>query len=197
MSSNAASAASKNHIHNPIRNADAFQTALAISTSSRRPLLTLWTTSYCPTCKTVSPLLRSLVSSGVGEAEGGVSFAEVEFDSPDIMGGPDSLPMTYMITSVPTLLSFDGGEAMTQTKVVDGRRLADRQFLQEWIRSEARRRGDRGGGGGGGSSSPRIPNHRSRPCCAMQSSSTSHCWQVIDTLSIDSRATEHTEGEVA
>lgn len=135
-----------------IRNADAFQTALAVSTSSRRPLLTLWTTSYCPTCKTVSPLIRSLVSSGVGEAEGGVSFAEVEFDSPDIMGGPDSLPMTYMITSVPTLLSFDGGEAMTQTKVFDGRKLADRTFLEEWIRTEARRQGGRGGGSGGGES---------------------------------------------
>lgn len=93
------------------------------------------------------------MSSGVGEAEGGVSFAEIEFDSPDIMGGPDSLPMTYMITSVPTLLSFDGGEAMTQTKVVDGRKLADRAFLQDWIRTEARRRGDRGGGGGGGGES--------------------------------------------
>lgn len=60
--------------------------------------------------------------------------------------------MTYMITSVPTLLSFDGGEAMTQTKVVDGRKLADRAFLEEWIRTEAERRGGRGGGGGGGES---------------------------------------------
>ncbi|GAO14565.1 hypothetical protein UVI_02032750 [Ustilaginoidea virens] len=61
-----------------------------------------------------------------------------------------SLAMTYMITSVPTLLSFDAGEAQTTTRVADGRRLADRQFLTAWIQGEARRRGGRGGGGGGG-----------------------------------------------
>ena len=46
-----------------------------------------------------------------------------------------------------TLLSFDGGEAMTRTKTVDGRSLSDRGFLEEWIKTEARRRGGRGGGG--------------------------------------------------
>lgn len=57
----------------------------------------------------------------------------------------------YMITSVPTLLSFDAGEAQVDTKVADGNKLKDRNFLEEWIRTEARRHGDRGGGGGGGS----------------------------------------------
>jgi len=59
--------------------------------------------------------------------------------------------MTYMITSIPTLLSFDGGEAQTATKLSDARKLADREFLKEWIRTEARRHGGRGGGGGGSS----------------------------------------------
>ncbi|KAF4968946.1 hypothetical protein FSARC_3710 [Fusarium sarcochroum] len=99
------------------------------------------------------PLIRELVESGVGEDEGGVSLVTVEFDSPDIMSGNPNLAMTYMITSIPTLLSFDGGEAQTTTKLADARKLADREFLKEWIQNEARRHGGRGGGGGGGGSS--------------------------------------------
>jgi hypothetical protein len=60
------------------------------------------------------------------------------------------LGLTYMINSVPTLLSFDAGEAQVESKVTDGRRLADRKFLEEWIKTEARRHGNRGGGGPGG-----------------------------------------------
>ncbi|KAF7560730.1 hypothetical protein G7046_g3403 [Stylonectria norvegica] len=143
----------KNQIYAPIRNPDSFTTYLSLSTSSRTPLLTLWTTSYCATCRVVEPLLRELIASGVGEEQGGVSFATVEFDAPDIMSGSPNLALDYMITSVPTLLSFDAGEAMTTTKVVDARRLADRQFLVDWIRAEAERHGGRGGGGGGGTGS--------------------------------------------
>jgi thiol-disulfide isomerase/thioredoxin len=113
------------------------------------PLLTFWTASWCSTCRTVSPLIRSLVESGVGEAEGGVGLAFVEFDSPDIASGSPNLPLTYMINSIPTLLSFDAGEAQTATKVADARKLADRKFLEEWIRTEASRHGGRGGGSSG------------------------------------------------
>lgn len=77
-----------------------------------------------------------------------MSLVTVEFDSPDIMSGNPSLAMTYMITSIPTLLSFDAGEAQTMTKISDARKLADKEFLKEWIRTEARRHGGRGGGGG-------------------------------------------------
>ena len=59
-----------------------------------------------------------------------------------------SLGLTYMINSVPTLLSFDAGEAQVATKLADGNKLKDRHFLEEWIRTEARRHGGRGGGGG-------------------------------------------------
>jgi hypothetical protein len=93
----------------------------------------------------VSPLLTSLISSGIGEEEGGVSFCEIEYDSPDIMSS--DLGMTYMITSMPTLLSFDRGEVMTGTKVTDPKFLRDGQWLMEWIKEEARRRGSGGGGG--------------------------------------------------
>ena len=131
-----------------VRNPDQFNTYLLLSSSARTPLLTLWTTNWCPTCKVVGPLLQSLVESGVGEAEGGVGYCTVEFDAPDVMAG--ALGLTYMINSVPTLLSFDAGEAQVATKLADGNRLKDRRFLEEWIRTEARRHGGRGGGGPGG-----------------------------------------------
>lgn len=133
--------------HLSVRNEDQFRTYLAASSSSRRPLLTLWTTSWCSTCHQVSPLIKSLVDSGVGEAEGGVGYCEVEFDAPDVMSS--GLGLTHMISSVPTLMSFDAGEAQVETKVGDGNRLKDRRFLKEWIRTEAKRHGGRGGGGGG------------------------------------------------
>ena len=59
------------------------------------------------------------------------------------------LGLTYMINSIPTLLSFDAQEAQVETKITDGRKLSDRRFLEEWIRTEARRHGGRGGGGPG------------------------------------------------
>ena len=131
-----------------VRNLDQLYTYQLISSSSRTPLLTLWTTSWCPTCRTVDPLLRNLVESGVGEAEGGVGYCTVEYDAPDVVAA--GLGLTYMIRSVPTLLSFDAQEAQIDTKVTDGKQLTDRKFLEDWIRTEARRHGSRGGGGPGG-----------------------------------------------
>ncbi|KAH9888635.1 hypothetical protein F4778DRAFT_785840 [Xylariomycetidae sp. FL2044] len=147
FSSTARNAAS-NQIYGPVRRPDDFHTYLLLSSSSRTPLITLWTTSWCGTCRVVAPLLRSIVESGVGEAEGGVGLCNVEYDAPDIMA--DNLGMTYMINSIPTILSFDAGEAQTMTKVTDAKKLADRAFLEEWVRNEARRQGGRGGGGGTG-----------------------------------------------
>ncbi|KAK1730033.1 hypothetical protein CaCOL14_013067 [Colletotrichum acutatum] len=138
----------KNQIYASVRRPDDFHTYQLLSSSSRTPLITLWTTSWCGTCRVVAPLIQSIVESGVGEAEGGVGYCTVEFDSPDVMSG--GLGMTYMITSIPTLLSFDNQEAQIQTKVHDAKKLTDRAFLEEWIRSEARRHGQRGGGGGSG-----------------------------------------------
>ncbi|RYO99586.1 hypothetical protein DL763_001405 [Monosporascus cannonballus] len=129
-----------------VRRPDDLHTYQLLSSSSRRPLITLWTASWCATCRVVSPLLQSVIKSGVGEAEGGVGYCTIEYDAPDMMSG--GLGITYMITSIPTLLSFDAGEAQTQTKVTDARKLADRPFLEEWIRAEARRQGGRGGRGG-------------------------------------------------
>ncbi|RYP49951.1 hypothetical protein DL769_011018 [Monosporascus sp. CRB-8-3] len=136
----------QNRIYTPVRRPDDLHTYQLLSSSSRRPLITLWTASWCATCRVVSPLLQSVIESGVGETEGGVGYCIVEYDAPDMMSG--GLGMTYMITSIPTLLGFDAGEAQIQTKVTDARKLADRFFLEEWIRTEARRQGGRGGGSG-------------------------------------------------
>jgi hypothetical protein len=67
----------------------------------------------------------------VGEKEGGVSFCEIEYDSQDIMDS--GLGLTYMITSMPTLLSFDRGEAQTGTKVTDPKQMKNKEWLKEWI----------------------------------------------------------------
>ncbi|KAI1473696.1 hypothetical protein F4774DRAFT_29472 [Daldinia eschscholtzii] len=136
-----------NQIYSPVRRSDDLHTYQLLSSSSRTPLLTLWTTSWCSTCHVVAPLIKSVIESGVGEAEGGVGYCEVQYDAPDVMSS--SLGMDFMVTSIPTLLSFDAGEAQTRTKVTDGRKLTDRSFLEEWIRNEARRHGGRGGGSGG------------------------------------------------
>lgn len=88
-----------------------------------------------------------MVASGVGEEDGGVSYCEVVYDAPDVISA--NLGLTYMINSIPTLLSFDGQQAFIQSKVIDGKQLADPTFLEAWIVEEARRHGNSNGGGNG------------------------------------------------
>ncbi|KAK5998768.1 hypothetical protein PT974_01150 [Cladobotryum mycophilum] len=142
FSTSASTQHTNSRIFDPIRSNDSFHTHLSLSASLGRPLLTLWTASWCPTCRSVEPLLRTLITSGVGESHGGVLFAPIEFDAPEMTSSSEPpLAMTFMITSIPTLLSFDAGEPQTSTKVTDARSLADRQFLVEWICNEAQRHG--------------------------------------------------------
>lgn len=138
----------KNRIYpNRIRNEDEFQTLLLMSASSRVPLLTLWRTQWCSSCGAVAPLLRELIETeGVGEAQGGVSFVEVEMDSPDL-GGVGGVAQRYTITSIPTLLAFDRQEAQIETRVTRLEDLKSRAFLTRWIETEAARQGDGGAGG--------------------------------------------------
>jgi hypothetical protein len=51
---------------------------------------------------------------------------------------------------MPTLLSFDRGETMPESRRTDVSRLRDREWLKEWIEKEARRRGEGGSSDGGG-----------------------------------------------
>jgi len=89
-------------------------------------------------------MIRELIGSGVGQEQGGVSFAEVELDSPTLGG----LAMRYQINSMPTLLAFDRSEAQLETKVTKVDDLKSKQFLIDWIEREAKRHGQGGGGGG-------------------------------------------------
>ena len=43
------------------------------------------------------------------------------------------LGMQYMITSMPTLLTFDRGEVMQDSRTMDVGRLRDKEWLREWI----------------------------------------------------------------
>jgi len=54
-----------------------------------------------------------------------------------------------MITSIPTLLSFDRRRSEVLGREVDVRKMADERWLEEWIRGEAARDGGGTGGGGG------------------------------------------------
>ena len=131
----------------PVRSEDELQTLLLMSASTRTPLLTLWKTNWCSSCKIVAPLIRELLEKdGIGEEEGGVSFVEVEMDSPDL-GGVGGIPLRYMINSIPTLLAFDRQEPQQETKVSRLDDLKNRAFLKKWIETEAARQGKGGAGG--------------------------------------------------
>ncbi|KAK0664847.1 hypothetical protein DIS24_g365 [Lasiodiplodia hormozganensis] len=145
------SAPSKNRIYTSIRTPDELSNLLLISASTRRPLITLWTASWCASCKAVAPLIHNVVSSGAGESAGGVGYAEVQVDAATI----GDLPLTYRITSMPTLMAFDRGEAQFETRLTTVDRMKDAAFLREWIETEAARRGEGGAGGafGGGGKS--------------------------------------------
>lgn len=69
----------------------------------------------------------------------------MEFDSPTL----GEVAQRYMITSIPTLLSFARSEAQLQTRLTSVEEMKDRDFLMLWIEDEAMR-GESGGKGGGG-----------------------------------------------
>jgi thiol-disulfide isomerase/thioredoxin len=138
----------KNRIYpSTIRSESELETLTLMSASTRTPLITLWMTNWCASCKTISPLIRSLVQDDkIGESQGCVSYAEVEMDSPD-MGGLGGLPLRYGINSIPTLLAFDRQEPQVQTKVAKLDDLKSKEFLRKWIETEAARHGSGGAGG--------------------------------------------------
>ncbi|KAK3670886.1 hypothetical protein LTR78_009164 [Recurvomyces mirabilis] len=138
----------KNRIYpSTVRSESELETLTLMSASTRVPLITLWMTNWCASCKVVSPLIRSLIQDEkIGESSGGVSFAEVEMDSPD-MGGLAGLPLRYGINSIPTLLAFDRQEPQIETKVARLDDLKSKEFLRKWIETEAARHGSGGAGG--------------------------------------------------
>ncbi|OJD40563.1 thioredoxin-like protein [Diplodia corticola] len=127
-----------------IRTPDELSNLLLISASTRRPLITLWTASWCASCKAVAPLVhKAIEADGAGEAAGGVGYAEVQVDAATI----GDLPLTYRITSMPTLMAFDRGEAQFETRLTAVDRIKDAALLRDWVETEAARRGEGGAGG--------------------------------------------------
>ncbi|KAF2149010.1 hypothetical protein K461DRAFT_231671, partial [Myriangium duriaei CBS 260.36] len=127
-----------------VRHENEFEDLNLLSASSRVPLITLWGASWCPSCKIITPLVRDLIESGIGQDHGGVSFAEIQLDSPTL--GP--LAMRYTVNSLPTLLAFDRQEAQLETRVTNVDDMKNEAFLIRWIETEAKRHGAGGAGGG-------------------------------------------------
>lgn len=85
-------------------------------------------------------------TDGIGEEQGGVGFAEIEYDAP----GNEELQMRYMVRSLPTLLAFSRGEAQLETKITRVDEMTNEKLMQEWLEREAARGGQGGAGGGAG-----------------------------------------------
>lgn len=137
---------SKNLIYNPIRNEQEFNETLLLSTSACRALITLWTASWCSTCRAVAPIIQEFLSADATATLGDVppvNYAEIEMDSPDMV----EVNPRYMIRSVPMLLAFSRGEPQMETVVTDAKKIGNRQFLEEWVKNEAFRGGQGGAGG--------------------------------------------------
>ena len=141
-------AQAKNRIYPAtVRNENDLQTMILMSASTRVPLITFWMANWCQSCKTVGPMIKELVDKdGIGENKGGISYAEVEMDSPDL-GGLGGVAMRYGINSIPTLLAFDRQEPQITTKVMRLDDMKNKAFLTKWIETEAARQGSGGAGG--------------------------------------------------
>ncbi|KAJ4983159.1 mitochondrial thioredoxin [Stagonosporopsis vannaccii] len=136
-----------NRLFDNVRQPQDLHTLTLVNAADNRSLITLWSASWCQTCQTVKPLVKQLIEEErVGEREGGLGFVEVEMDS-TLIG---DLPITYRITSMPTLLAFSRQEAQFDTRLVRPEEMKNKDFLREWLLTEARRGGREGGAGGVG-----------------------------------------------
>ncbi|ORX95695.1 hypothetical protein BCR34DRAFT_469478, partial [Clohesyomyces aquaticus] len=128
----------QNRIFANVRTPDELHTLTVINATDNRSLITLWTASWCSTCQSVKPMIKRMIEEEkIGEREGGLGFAEVELDS-TLIG---DLGVKYIITSIPTLLAFSRQEAQLETKLVRPEQMRDREYLREWLVSEALRGG--------------------------------------------------------
>ncbi|KAJ4335266.1 hypothetical protein N0V95_008951 [Ascochyta clinopodiicola] len=136
-----------NRLFDNVRQPQDLHTLTLLNAADNRSLITFWSASWCQTCQAVKPLIKELIEEErVGEAEGGLGFVEVEMDS-TLIG---DLPITYRISSMPTLLAFSRQEAQFDTVLRRPEDMKNKDFLREWLLTEARRGGRKGGGGGGG-----------------------------------------------
>ena len=139
-----------------IRIPPVFHDYLRTCSASNTLLLALFTTSACAPCRTITPILTSLVRdrlSSPADKFSSIAFTEAELDSSDDSNGRmTDLAVEYAITSMPTLVGFGGRRAERITeRIVDTRMLADRERMQQWL-DEVMQKGDLSGTGtnGGG-----------------------------------------------
>jgi hypothetical protein len=142
-----------NRVQPSIRRPADFHTLLQSSATSNTLLLTLFKTSTCTSCGTVTPIIESIIQNrpvpSAGDKFGSIAFAELELDSPEQDTGGGSgwtnmydIGIEYGVTSVPILMGFGGRRAERITdRVTDVNRLKDKEWLQNWI-DEAMKKGD-------------------------------------------------------
>ncbi|KAK4942951.1 hypothetical protein LTR10_017335 [Elasticomyces elasticus] len=150
----------RKRVLDPFRTPPHFHDALRVCSANNTLLLALFTTSACAPCRTITPLLTSLVETRPVAPEdkfSGLAFAEVELDSPDNSNGNMmDLGVEWGVTSMPTLIGFGGRRAERVTeRVVDTRMLSDPVRMAEWVdewmkKGDPFAKGGSGGAGGGG-----------------------------------------------
>ncbi|ETI22802.1 hypothetical protein G647_06878 [Cladophialophora carrionii CBS 160.54] len=134
----------KNRIFTPFRTPPQFYDALRLISANNTLLLTLFTTSACTPCRTITPLLTSLIETRPPSPEDKYShlaFAELELDSPDMSNGKMlDLGVQYAVTSMPTLIGFGGRRAERVTeRIVDTRMLSNEGVMAKWIDEEMKK----------------------------------------------------------
>lgn len=144
----------RNRVFNSFRTPSQFHDSLRLCSANNTLLLALFTTSTCTPCRTITPLLTSLVETrprGESDQFSALAFAEVELDSPDMSEGTMmSLGVEWGVTSMPTLIGFGGRRAERVTdRLTDTRMLSDSKRMAAWV-DEQMKKGDPFGTSGGG-----------------------------------------------
>lgn len=141
-----------NRVLDSIRTPPTFHDYLRLCSTNNTLLLTLFTTSACVPCRTITPLLTSLIQSRTAKAQdkfSSLAFTEVELDSPDTSNGPmTDLGVMWGVNSIPTLIGFGGRRADIVTeRLHDTKIMADKTRMEEWV-DEQMKKGDQFPSGG-------------------------------------------------
>ncbi|KAK4232307.1 hypothetical protein QBC38DRAFT_463739 [Podospora fimiseda] len=123
----------KNVVFEPARSNNEFESAI-LSTDTLT--ITVWTQSASKESQELAERVRRLVESGVGEAEGGINFMEVELDAPTMIG---DLHQIFFINEVPCMVTFTFGWSLLHDDPIHDRKLLeDEEWLEKYIRDIAR-----------------------------------------------------------